>query len=283
MFIAKKFKIFPLLILMSTILLCRANDLYAFSIAEEHVVGPVAVVKNGDTYIEDKVNDYTVLIPAPYWNYKTPSQLQKQHGSQPGGCVPGGGIPESLLLVLQNKDAPSTGVSIERKSQRFLLRGKDDLTDYMSKQEETLLEKMRGSGELLSSRTRTEPGGVVYTAHYEFRDPSHEQTLRVIMANILIRPPEQDVIVYQIQAFAHKEWYERLEDDFMELIDSFRYLGEAASQFFVPDAPEEKLPFALDNTQPHQPRCGEGISGIVMASAAVLVLYMLYKKKMGYH
>ena len=237
-------------------------------------IGIAAWEEDGEVFVEDYSRQYRLRIPADYWTFKSPEQLRRQVEGAPGGCVPGGGIPDSLLLVIQNKDAPTTGASLEVLPLRFLLRDEEDLRRYARQQERSVLQRLRGEAELAGSDTEQRDGMIVHSSRYTLKERDRE--LHVILTNFLLRPPGEDMMIFQLQAFAPSEWFDLVEEDFAIIAGSFVYTGETARDPFVPDAPEEKLPFA-DGAPGGAMRSG-GFVGIAAGLVIFALAYMIIKK-----
>ncbi len=186
-------------------------------------------------------------------------------------------MPESMLLMIENKDAHGTGVSLEKLPHRFMLRDKSDLRDYVARQENAVLAQMEEKGDLVDSHIEILDEMVVYKSFYEFIE--QDQDLRVILANYFVRPPQQDIIVFQLQAFALNEWYDLLEQDLKAMAGGFSYTGRVAEEFFQPDAPEEKLPSAHFERSGSPPQCGGNISSIIFVCFSAIAVFLIFKKK----
>ncbi len=258
--------------------ICITGSARGAAVFDPETNGLAAWEEDGRVWIADRSQQYKLEIPAPYWTYKSPVQIKKEVEAAPGGCVPGRSIPDSLLLVIQNKDAPTTGASLEIMPHRFRLRNEDDLFNYLEREESARAEQMRGTGDLTHSDTERRDHLWVHTSYYTLVENKEE--IQVILANFLVRPRDRDVMIYRLQAFAPSEWFHLLEEDFAAIINSFRYTGETAEEFFMPEASEEELPFA-DGDPPSagRERWSGGISGFVLTLGAVVVVYIMIKRK----
>ncbi len=253
----------------------------AASVVEPEDIGLVAeTTRDGKVLIEDHKHLYKLTLPAPYWDYKAPRQTEDDQPAGGGGCAQRRAMPTDLLIVINNKDAPTTGITFEKLGRSFLLRGEEDLDKFMEKQETSLRAQLQDKGEITHMDIQQKNGMRTCTTSYSFRDVENDRNLYVTLVNFLIRPEGEEITVYQLQAFAPENWHGLIEDDFETIIDNFEYTGELAAKFFSPDAPEEKLPFPQnEESDTAGPVWGGGYSGIFLAIIVAFFAYMIYKKK----
>jgi len=275
--IAHRTNIYRCLVIFFSLATFTLNSALGAVMPEPGYPGVIETEEDGEIFVEDRKENYRIAIPAPYWRFKTPRQLREQRSQSLGGCAPGGGVPENLLLLIENKDAHGAGASLKRFEHGFRLRDNRDLRDYIARKENAVLDQMEGAGERTGSETIIQDGMAVYKAYYTFSEKGHD--IHVIMASFLARPPGEDVIVFEMQAFALDRWYDLLKEDLRSLINNFNYTGAVADQFFDPNAPEEKLPFTGDGTSQPPPPFLKHLPWLFVAAAAGLTIYMVLKRK----
>ena len=233
----------------------------------------MAVQADGSLLVDDPANGCSLSLPGPYWECRARSQIASEVPSGGGGCAPAAGVPSSVLLVMRNKDARAVA-SLERLPQRFLMRGKDDLETYTEARRRALTERAGGGVESEPPSFAQRDGMIVYRIAFG----SEAQDQRYVLANFFVRPQGEDARIYQLVCMAASDDSGLVEPDFERMAASFRFTGEPADSFFVPDAPEDKLPSAEARRAPAAP-CGQGYAGMILAMAVVFVLYWLIRRR----
>ena len=228
-----------------------------------------------EVVVEDTVNDFRLSLPGFYWECKTPGQISSERQGQGGGCSPGGQVPESLLLVVRNEDARAAA-SLELKGERFRMRGKQDLEEYLDRRHQMVMEQGGGAFELQDSSYTQKDGMITHRAVFTASGDRGRQ--KYVLVDYFVRPEGEKARVYQLACIATPEGYERLKPDFEHLIGSFEFTGQAAEGFFTPEASPAELP-KVEESQGPMEQCGGGYSGMFIAAAVVFVIYMLIKKR----
>jgi hypothetical protein len=231
--------------------------------AERHVV------------IEDLTNRFRLSLPGPYWEYRTAEQMTAQTQGQ--GCTPGGRAIPGLLLMMNNKDAPA-GASLQVVPQRFLMRGRQDLEDYIAREQESI--RSRGRGALKFEKPAYGEEGGVINCRLAFTDPRGAQPAKYMLVSYFVRPEGEDALVYSLMSAAPEKESERQSEDFEFIVRGFRFEGKLAGEFFVPEAPAEKLPGAKPPAQPVQ-ACGQNYWGVLAAVLIVMAVYMFMRKRLS--
>ncbi len=223
--------------------------------------------------IEDVQNRYRLTLPAPYWECRTRTQLAAEVRGQ--GCTRGGGVPTGFLLLAHNKDALAW-VSLQIVPQRFLLRNKSDLANYLNASWERV--SQQGWEPLEADEAPySEVGGLISPRARFARSVGGDRMVRLIV-QYFTRPKDQDLRIYNMECVTTEQEFERHSKDLEQIIASFRYTGELSAAFYVPEAPNERLPDLSKLAQP-QPACGGGQSGILVAVLVVLFVYTLMRRR----
>lgn len=223
--------------------------------------------------VEDPLNQFRLSLPAPYWETKTSGQISAESGGGGGGCAPGRQVPESLMLVMRNQDARAAA-SLELKPERFRMRGRQDLDDYLARRNKMVTDQGgRPDGE---GQISERDGMIVHRISFTSSGRGGEQ--KYVLVDYFVRPEGKKARVYQLACIATPEGYERLKPDFEHIINSFRFTGEAAEGFFTPDASPAELPEVEDQGGPLS-RCGGGTSGMFIAMAVVFIIYMFFRRR----
>jgi hypothetical protein len=226
--------------------------------------------------VQDPVNEFQLVLPAPYWETKTPGQIASERGGGAGGgCAPGQQVPESLLLVMRNEDARAAA-SLELKPERFRMRGREDLEDYVDERNEMVMQQGGGAFELDGSSYEQRNGLIVHQASFTASGERGRQ--KYVVIDYFVRPRGQKARVYQLACISTPERFEGLRKDFEHIIESFEFTGEVAEGFFTPDASPAELPEVKDRGGPLQ-RCGGGSYGMFIAMAVVFIVYMVLRRR----
>jgi len=230
--------------------------------------------ESGRLVVEDRQNRYRLALPGPYWKCSTPEMLAAEARGQ--GCAGRGRMPPGLLLVVQNKDAPAW-VYLQLSPERFLMRTEGELEDYVRASHDRFMQASGVASELLSSSF--EKRGPLIVARASVSMSARGRTARYVMVHYFVRPRGEDARYYELVCFAPQEDFERLRGDFEQIIGSFRFTGQAEEQFFVPDAPQEKLPSAPAPGASGGAVPGGRYAGIVVAMVLVLAGYWLLRRR----
>jgi hypothetical protein len=254
-----------------------SGDILAAIAPEQNMQGVrVKQHEDGTRTIEDSENKYRLVIPAPYWEFRTAEQLRADSGSGVG-CDMAAKVPDSLLVVARNKDAPA-GFSLELKPDRFLLRSRKDIESYIEQKDNMLAKRFRGSAELEETSLVTQGNTVVYQVQYHLSQEGREQLYMV--ADFFIRPEGKDVRVYELACIIPPRWYSVLKDDYEMVVDSFEYTGTVGEPFYASDAPAEKLPEAqLTGSEDEERGVGKGIVWMVVAVFGAIMVYLFMRKR----
>ncbi|MDP6439805.1 MAG: hypothetical protein QGH74_09235, partial [Candidatus Brocadiia bacterium] len=101
---------------------------------------------------------------------------------------------------------------------------------------------------------------------------------RFVLVRYFVRAEDEDVRVFQLIAMATEEEFAWQEKDFEHVIDSFRFSGVPAAEFFEPDAPAEKLPSAQPAaTSSRGP--GQWIRGVLPGIILVVIVYWILMRR----
>lgn len=259
---------FSVFFLVGMVCICSVDILAAVAPGQNVQRVRVKRHEDGTRTIEDSENKYRLAIPAPYWEFKTARQLKAGSGV---GCGMAARVPDSLLVVARNKDAPA-GFSLELKPDRFLLRSEKNIETYVEQKGKMLVKRFRGSAELTETSLVTRGNAVVYRVQYHLSQGDSEQLYMV--ADFFIRPEGEDVRVYELACMIPPKWYSKLKDDYEMVVDSFEYTGTVEESFYVSDAPAEKLPEAQLTGEEDEK--GGGWKSIVWMVVAVFGVTMIY-------
>jgi len=251
------------------------------SVVPGETAAPADVRKDerGCSVVTDAAHGFRLRMPAAYWECKTPAQLLAESGAQAGGCAgaSGGGVPPSLMLLVRHKDAPAA-VSLELQQDRFLLRGKEDLENYMNGRLRILMERGGKALELEKSSYEERAGMIVHRA--VFRAQAQDKRQKYLLVDFFVRPEGEDARLYEMACFSTEEAYADMEAEFEQFVGNFEFIGKPAATFFAPDAPLERLP-SLDKLQQRGSACGGAYAGMMIAVLVVFAVYMYwtYRRK----
>jgi len=229
--------------------------------------------------VEDRANRCRLSLPAPYWECETAAQIAGRRASA-GGCAGAPRVPLGLLFVAENKDAPAAAAG-HVLPERFLLRRKEDLEGYVDALQQQFASQPGGKIEAMGSEEPYmyfQPDGIAVhrSLHVKSVD-SYRQVFLVV--RYFVRPAGEDVLVYRLICTAPEEEFERQREDFEHMAASFEFIGDLSEEFFVDDAPAEKLPDLGATARRPGGACGQGYPGVLMAFFGVLVLYVMLRRR----
>jgi len=99
--------------------------------------------------------------------------------------------------------------------------------------------------------------------------------MRYSIVHHFVRPAGADCLLFVLSCFGPADAFARLEPEVGLIVESFRYTGELQTEFFAPDAPEERLLTAAD-AAPARPG---GFNWLMPVAVAMLVWMMLRRRK----
>lgn len=223
--------------------------------------------------VEDEANQYRLSVPGPYWECKTPDQLA---GADGGGCAarlrPRA---DGFLLSISNKDAPAA-MALQLLPDRFRVRSTDDLEGYVEASQAQLRKQAGGMLNFLEKSWEQREDMIVHRTSFTRTDRNIAG--RFVLVRYFVRAEDEDVRVFQLIAMATEEEFAWQEKDFEHVIDSFRFSGVPAAEFFEPDAPAEKLPSAQPAaTSSRGP--GQWIRGVLPGIILVVIVYWILMRR----
>jgi hypothetical protein len=225
--------------------------------------------------VEDEANQYRLSVPGPYWECKMPDQLG---GAGGGGCAarmrP---RTDGFLLSISNKDAPAA-MALQVLPDRFRVRSTDDLEGYVAASQAQLRKQAGGTLNFLEQSWERREDMIVHRTSFTRTD--RNITGRYVLVRYFVRPEDEDVRVFQLIAMATEDEFAWQEKDFEHVIDSFRFSGIPAAEFFEPDAPAEKLPSAQPAaTSSRGPGRAKEIGGVLPGIILVLGVYWFVMRR----
>ncbi len=233
--------------------------------------------------VAEHLRDVELRLPAPYWQHQTREELARQ--SQ-GGCgAPR--VPSDVLLVASHKDAlVRLYVSDDG---RFLMRNRDDLESYVGGVVAGFRERLSKQNQVLSKGFEERDGMIVHKCVVEdpiragggcmgqAGAPSRFRSVRYVVVNYFVRPAGQHATRFQMICMAPTSVWGKLKKEIDFVMDSFRYTGETAEEFFEPDAAPEDVP------TPEQG--AESMAGKsqfptwLLVGGLILVIWLLLRRK----
>jgi hypothetical protein len=236
----------------------------------------------GPITIQDPLYRLEFKLPAPYWQHHDPKEMA---GRAPGGCA-GPRVSPNLLFVLTHKDA-AANVWAERLGRPFLMRDKDDLEGYVNAFVEAVARQVGEVEDLNVSYPQT-ANPVVHRA--SFVAPmrarggcgprpaagAEPQKMRYVFLHYFVRPKDADAMAFKVFCAAEAGLFEELEPEFDFIISSLRYTGEVDAQFFVPEAPEEKV---LGPKEAARAAGARSRFSWMLPIALIMVIWMMMRRK----
>ncbi len=229
----------------------------------------------GEVVVHDPIHKFRIRLPAPYWECKSPGQISRERGGGGGlSCSSGSQVPSSLLLVVRNKDAQAVA-SLELQKDRFRMRGKPDLEEYVKKRQNKMM-KQGGAFNVEESEYTQEKGMIIHRATYSATQNKGRQ--KYLLVDYFVRPRGQQARVYRLACVATPDAFERLKKDYESIINSFEYTGKLADSFFTPDASAGELP-SVEKEGGGSGSWGGQYSGMIIAMGIVFLLYMFFRRR----
>jgi len=233
--------------------------------------------------VRDDANQLELKLPAPYWNYRDRRQLLS---TTQGGCARPR-IPESLLFVLEHKDALARAWC-EKGTRPFLMRDRGDLETFVNGFVEAIRKQVGAAIEDAEAVYQERDGMIVH--RWAFTMPVRsggcgaqapagpQQKMRYVFVQYFVRPKDSDALDFKLLCMAPVEVMAELKPELEYIIGGFRYTGAVAEDFFVPDAPEGKVPGAKGGEQ------AAGVSGasrywLLLAVGLIVTVWLLSRRR----
>jgi hypothetical protein len=228
-----------------------------------------------------------ITLPAPYWKLVRSEELAPQPGA--GGCGAGQRVDPKEVCRISNPDAP-TQIVIVQGASGFLMRNEDDLEAYVDAFTGALRDQLRNAevevvpGQPFEQR----PGVIVHRWEIKATHPARggctgpaapATRARYIFTSYFIRPQGEDAIEYRLIAVAREEEFADLAPELRAILGGLAYTGPVAEEFFVPDAPQDKVPTPQQATEGLERKK----SGWMMAVFLVVLVYIFLRGRRKQH
>ncbi len=200
-------------------------------------------------HIRDQADGVEFDLPAPYWKCLDRQALAAQSA---GGCQGGGRLPPGLMFMLEDKDALARAQG-ERNARTFLMRDKKDLEAYVNAYVQAVAKLARSQVEETKPPYQDRGGMIVHEIQFTTTPQSGGtggcspqpgaalSTMRYMVVEYFVRRKDADAVEFRLFFMAPADVFDRLKPEFDHIRDSFRLTGPVAEQFFVPDAPANKV------------------------------------------
>jgi hypothetical protein len=248
-------------------------------------VAPAADVE--PVTVKDPLYPLEFRLPAPYWDYRDQEDLRAELSAR-GGCAgPGQTVPENLLFVFGHKDAAVYG-RLELGPRSFLLRGKDELEAYTDARAAVIQSQTGGPAQNVQTHWLDKDGMLVH--RLEFSAPLRArggcgappppqaggERMHYLILHYFVRPRDADALCFFMFFYAPETTFRELQAEVDRIVDSVRYHGELAADFFDPQAPLEKAITAedADTGQKKSP-----LGGFLMPALLVLAIWMMMRRR----
>lgn len=235
--------------------------------------------------IKDPLNRLEFRLPGEYWEHRDRDSVAAQAR---GGCGPSRVSP-NLLFILQHKDAPAS-VWCERGPRSFLMRGKDDLETFVNATIGAVRSQVGESVEEVESSYEERDGMILHRLGFTAplpagggcaprQAPAEDQpNMRYLSVHYFVRPEGADAMAFKMHCLATEEVFGQLESEFEFIISSLRYTGELAAEFFVPDAPEDKVLTPKEAARAAGAKKG-GVNWLLPVGMIVIIWIMIRRRK----
>jgi hypothetical protein len=255
-------------------------------VPEGPTAAPAAPVQHegapGAVPVHDALYRLEFTLPAPFWQCADNRELVVEARRAQGGCTPAQQVPDSLLYMLRHKDAQVLG-RIELVQRSFLARDKAGLEEYVDARMAAVGSEAGGAMQDTASSYTTSGGLIVH--RLDFTVPAGSgggcmsrgrggPAMRHSVVHYFIRPKGADALLFALYLSAPADAFARLKPEIDSIIGSVRYAGEPDAEFFVPDAPPEKLLTAKDAV-----KSKPGALNWLMPVGMVLVIWLMIRRK----
>jgi hypothetical protein len=238
--------------------------------------------------VADRTEEVEFRLPGPYWEHFTRAEISDRTR---GGCA-GRRVPPELLFVLGHKDAECQ-VLLLKGNRRFLMRNRDDLETFVQASVQSITKQIGSAGSVIHVEKpyREREGMIVH--RFAFRAPARgagggcvpvggvggqQAMMRYLFVDYFVRPKGEDALNLQARCFAAADVYEDLADEVEFIVSSVRHTGEPADEYFVADAPAEKVLTAKEVAE----ASGGGKSGMtnmLLLAGLIVVVWLLLRRK----
>jgi len=275
--------------LRPTILLCLLGALAcAVASAQQSPAAPPgpkpAQEGSAGALLSDPQDRLELALPAPYWLHYDRRQLEEQVR---GGCVRQQ-VPPEVLYVIRHKDAQA-GVLCLKSPRPFLMRSKADLEALIGSITEAVARPFGESIQVLESKYGERDGMI--THRYAFtasvgggsgcaggpQSGGAPQKMRFLMVHYFVREDGGDATYFELRAYAPAEVYQALAPEIDSILDGLRYTGKPAAEFFVPDAPEDRVLTGKEAVRSATGR--RGSYGWMLAVGMIVIIWMLLRRR----
>jgi len=233
--------------------------------------------------VRDPLYRLEFALPARFWRHVDNEELSAEARKTPGGCAPPPQVPDNLLFMFTHSDAPVLG-RVELAERAFLLRNRTGLEEYVDARIEAIASQAGGAMQDRQVSYAEQPGAIVH--RLDFTVPAApgrggcvpsgaRPAMRYSIVHHFVRPAGADCLLFVLSCFGPADAFARLEPEVGLIVESFRYTGELQTEFFAPDAPEERLLTAAD-AAPARPG---GFNWLMPVAVAMLVWMMLRRRK----
>ena len=195
---------------------------------------------------------FQMQLPTGNWKVSNREDIQQRIGK---GCIPRQ-VPKGLLLILEN-DELKAGLSVFRWDEEVVMKDEAAFDTYVSEQIKQFTSEDNGAPKVVdSSVTRINDGTYAsrFVLEAEIQPGSggcapaqaaegEKAVFRYIIKDLFVRPEGAGTLVlYRAMAPMKKDEVDAALPILEKALDSMNYAGETADRFFIPDAPENKLP-----------------------------------------
>jgi hypothetical protein len=237
--------------------------------------------------VKDPLYPLEFRLPAPYWGYRDQQDLRQELSGR-GGCAnPAQSVPQNLLFVFGHEDAALYG-RLELGPRSFLVRREDELEAYVDARAAVIQGQTGGTAQDVETEWSDEDGMLVH--RLEFSAPLRTQggcapapppqadgeRMHYLVLHYFVRPRDADALCFYMFLFGADSVFEELRPEVDSILDSVRYNGELAADFFDPQAPPEKglSPEDADTGQKKSP-----LGGLMMPVLLVLAIWMMMRRR----
>ncbi len=236
--------------------------------------------------VTDRASGLELKFPGAWWEVSTRMDLAKRGG---GGCA-APQVPDNVLLLCQHQDAPLQLACI-RGTDPFLMRNREDLEKFVAAVNEAMARQVGETMQVVEDEYDERDGMFLHRFLFTVvpsgggggcapRPQQGDQPEKVscLYVDYFLRPADSDARNFRIICYAPTPAFEEFRPEIDYITSNLTYTGELAQDFFVADAPQEKVPTAEQAEESVQQRRG-GSSMWFIVGLMVLIWFMFRRKK----
>jgi hypothetical protein len=224
-----------------------------------------------------------LTLPAPYWSAQTGEELAQD---VPGGCAAQQPSP-NLLFVLRHKDALAEAW-IVRAENTFLMRDRNDLEQFVGGFADALRSQLGEDAPKLETAFSERDDMIIHRISVTTSgggtggcaapgQGGEAPAVRALIVDFFVRPEGEEATYFRASCRAPAETFAELETEFESILNSIRFTGQTAPNFFQPDAAVERVPTAEQAAK--EVKGGRGSYSWILTAGLIMAIWLLLRPR----